>query len=201
MKLHWMPLDVADYRADTAHLGALEHGIYLLLIMHYWQTGSLPDDERQLARIACATPAEFRGVRATIEAFFLPGWKHKRIEQELDKARKISAKRSFAAEQKHALAHPPDDANAHASAGQVQTQLPSPLPSQSKIINLSCEANSEKRSPPRHGLTSPRIGRIYVQQGTSEWEAYADDYRQVRGVEPNVNSHGGRWFKTLGEAS
>lgn len=199
-KLHWMPLNVADYRADTAHLSGLEHGIYLLLIMHYWQTGGLPDDDKQLARIACVTLTEFRGARSTIAAFFLPGWKHKRIEQELEKARKISAKRSFAAEEKHALARPPNYANAHANAEQVHTHLPSHLPSQDKNIISLGEVKREARSPPRHCQTS-RNGRVYIERGSPEWEAYAEDYRKTRNAEPHVNSHGGRWFKTLGEAS
>jgi len=202
MKLTWMPLNIADYRADTAHLGALEHGIYLLLIMHYWQTGGLPDDEKQLARIACATLTEFRGARSIVERFFLPGWKHKRIEQELEKARTISGKRSNAAQEKHALAPPPDPANAHASAEQQHTHLPSQLPSQSedKILNFG-EAKREARAFPRNGAISKANGRIYVRRGSAEWEPYATDYRNTRGEEPNVNSDGGRWFKTMGEGN
>lgn len=207
MKLPWMPLDVPDYLADTRHLGALEHGIYMLLIMHYWQTGGLPDDEKQLARIACATPTEFRGARPIIEKFFLPGWKHKRIDFELDKARKISSKRSLAAGEKHALAPPPEPANAHASADasapNVQhtlTSNPSPSQKDRKIISIG-EAKRDA-PPPRHCATSTKAGgRVYVVKGTPEWEAYAADYRVARGEEPNVNSDGGRWFKTLGEAA
>ena len=217
MKLRWMPLDVADYRADTMHLGAFEHGVYLLLIMHYWQTGGLPDDEEQLARICCCTRAEFRRVRPVIEAFFRPGWKHKRVEKELARSRTISEKRSLAAEQRHALKKPRDDAesdanasaiapaNAHANAVHMHTPLqvplPSPSPSQTKNLNPLGEGKRDAYSPPRHGLTSQRTGRIYVVKGTPEWDAYADDYRQARGQEPNVNPHGGRWFKTLGESS
>lgn len=85
-----MPLYIADYRADTAHLSAAQHGAYLLLIMHYWTTGGLPDDDGALARIACMTAAEWRKHRPVIAALFSPGWKHKRIEFELSEAARIS---------------------------------------------------------------------------------------------------------------
>ena len=94
--LPWMPLNVADYLADTAHLGPAEHGAYLLLIMHYWQHGGLPDDDRRLARIARMTEEEWGGTRDTIAEFFRSGWKHKRIDQELADAYELTAKRSAA---------------------------------------------------------------------------------------------------------
>lgn len=82
----WMPIYIADYRADTAHLCAAEHGAYLLLIMHYWQTGGLPEDDRALARIASMTPQEWRRHRPVLQAFFHDGWRHKRIDDELRSA-------------------------------------------------------------------------------------------------------------------
>jgi uncharacterized protein YdaU (DUF1376 family) len=75
----WMPLYIGDYRAETAHLSAAQHGAYLLLIMHYWQQGTLPDDDEQLARIVCMSIVEWRKNRAVIRAFFGEGWRHKRI--------------------------------------------------------------------------------------------------------------------------
>lgn len=86
MSAPWMPLYVADYLADTAHLCASEHGAYLLLIMHYWRAGKLPADERQLQRIARMTTREWANSRDTLAALFSDGWTHKRIENELAKS-------------------------------------------------------------------------------------------------------------------
>ena len=64
----WMPLYIADYLRDTAHLGALESGAYIHLIMHYWATGSLPVGDKPLARIAKMTEKEWKSSRGTLEA-------------------------------------------------------------------------------------------------------------------------------------
>jgi len=47
-----MPWHIGDYLGDTMHLTTLEHGAYCLLIMHYWRTGPLPNDDRMLADLA-----------------------------------------------------------------------------------------------------------------------------------------------------
>jgi uncharacterized protein YdaU (DUF1376 family) len=90
MSAPWMPLYVGDYIADTRHLRTVEHGAYLLLIMHYWRKGSLPDNDELLARITGIKLAEWCTMRPIIEAFFQPGWKHKRIEFELTESARIS---------------------------------------------------------------------------------------------------------------
>lgn len=86
MSAPWMPLYVADYLADTAHLSAAEHGAYLLLIMHYWRAGKLPTDERQLQRIARMSAREWANSRDTLAAFFDDEWRHNRIENEIAKS-------------------------------------------------------------------------------------------------------------------
>lgn len=92
----WMPLNVGDYLADTGHLTTTQHGAYLLLLMHYWRKRELPDDDKQLAAIAKLPLRIWLDVKETIQAFFHDGWKHKRVEAELQKRMEVSNKRAAA---------------------------------------------------------------------------------------------------------
>ena len=102
MKRPWMPLYIADYLKDTTHLGALESGAYLHLIMDYWQNEKLPDDDTQLARIAKMTEKEWKKSRSTLQSFFYDGWKHKRIEEEIKRSTKVSEERRKAVAEREA---------------------------------------------------------------------------------------------------
>ena len=72
----------SNYFGDTRHLTRGQHGAYLLLIGHYWMTGSLPDDDNQLATITGSTPEEWRVDKPILQAFFFDGWRHKRGQAE-----------------------------------------------------------------------------------------------------------------------
>ena len=97
MAVPYMPLYVADYMADTAHLTTLEHGAYLMLIMAYWQRGeALPNDDKKLARIARLGPREWARIKPSIAEFFelsASGWFHSRLDRELASLRDKSLKR------------------------------------------------------------------------------------------------------------
>jgi uncharacterized protein YdaU (DUF1376 family) len=92
----WMPLYVGDYLRDTRDLNTLQHGAYLLLIMHYWQHDALPTDDARLAAITGLSVAQWRRVREPVEAKFAEGWKHKRIEAELAKLDRAVTQRRLA---------------------------------------------------------------------------------------------------------
>jgi uncharacterized protein YdaU (DUF1376 family) len=130
-----MPLYVADYLRDTRRLTAAEHGAYLLLIMEYWTSGELPDDDRQLARIACMSAPQWRRTRPNVQGFFHDGWKHKRIDAELARSAEISSKRSASAKLKYS--------NRSANAQQEDTraraapQSPSPKDPEAKLLALA----------------------------------------------------------------
>jgi uncharacterized protein YdaU (DUF1376 family) len=119
----WMPLHITDYLADTGHLNAAEHGAYLMLIMHYWQNGSLPADERLLARLARMSKAEWDDSRDVLAMLFGPNWTHKRIDAELTKADGIIEKRRNAALGRHAKSK--EDASAvHVQSTSTDTGVP-----------------------------------------------------------------------------
>jgi uncharacterized protein YdaU (DUF1376 family) len=92
----WMPFYWGDYFRDTRHLTKLQHASYMLLIGHYWTTGALPDDDKQLAIITLSTPEEWQADKPVLQAFFHDGWKHKRVEAEMRRYVEIVAKRRAA---------------------------------------------------------------------------------------------------------
>ncbi|HLX16597.1 MAG TPA: DUF1376 domain-containing protein [Bradyrhizobium sp.] len=96
MKRPWMPLYVGDYLGDTGHLTTAQHGAYLLLMMHYWRKGELPDDDRQLSKITKLPLKTWCEYRSTLQDFFHSGWRHKRIDAELERMLRVSEKRAIA---------------------------------------------------------------------------------------------------------
>lgn len=171
----WMPLYIADYRADTAHLSGTEHGAYLLLIMHYWSTGAIPDDDRQLARIACLTPAEWRRVRPVVQPFFHDSWRHKRIDAELAHASDVIGKRRAAVaarEIKRATGDQSRDGSNDASRDDIRARAsPSQPPSKTEA-----KASEERASAPRAKAT-----RVLV-----DWKPSDEDekYAVAHGLTP-----------------
>lgn len=126
MSRPWMPLYVADYLADTGHLSAAQHGAYMLLIMHYWAKGGLPDDDAKLCRIARMERDEWEDSRDTLAEFFKDGWRHERIEKELADAQSAYERRAAAGRKGGSSNAKPDDkqclSNAQAMLKQSQPQ-------------------------------------------------------------------------------
>ena len=112
----WMPLDVGHYIRDTMNFTTVEHGAYLLLIMHYWVNGSLSSDPKELRSITKMTARQWsRSGPVLLKKFDLTGSNlfHSRIEYELEKKNAISRKRSKAGSkgaaskwQKPSICHP-----------------------------------------------------------------------------------------------
>ncbi len=68
-----MPMHWDAYLGDTMHLSTIEHGAYLLLLGAMWRAGgSLPADDRVLARTTGLTLDRWRRMKPTIMAFMHP---------------------------------------------------------------------------------------------------------------------------------
>lgn len=98
-----MKLYVADYLGDTHHLGALEHGAYLLLLMAMWRAGgTLPAADANLSRLARCTAEEWAQIKDLVLPFFKHSrgrLTHKRLAAEMAKYENISGKRAEAGKQ------------------------------------------------------------------------------------------------------
>lgn len=128
MSRAWMPMYWADYVADTRHLSRDEHGGYMLLIAHYWHTGSLPDDDDRLARITlCQSQCEWQRLKLVLQPFFDDGWRHKRIDAELSKSAEAYKKRQLASEKGHAARY-----------GKAANAMP-------KAVPLACQSQSQSQ--------------------------------------------------------
>jgi uncharacterized protein YdaU (DUF1376 family) len=123
-----MPLYVGDYLGDTGHLTTAQHGAYLLLMMHYWRKGELPDDDRQLSKITKLPLKTWCDCRPILQDFFHSGWKHKRIDAELERMMRVSQKRAIAG-QKGGLG--------------------------SALARMKLENASRPRLPPQRAIASP----------------------------------------------
>jgi uncharacterized protein YdaU (DUF1376 family) len=163
----WMPLYIADYLGDTMHLNGAQHGAYLLLLMHHWRNGPLPDDEAQLASIARTDINVWRKAIAPIVMKFFDlgdeGFTQKRLIAERDFASDLTDKRAIAGkagatkrwgkDSKKVAGgnggpdgnrYDKDDgkpiANAMANSSQVDGPLPTPLPRKEERISLASQA-------------------------------------------------------------
>ena len=68
-----MLVDIQAWQAEVMALPApaIACGALLLLKMHLWHIGPIPDDDVALARITATSPAEWKKVRKAIESLFV----------------------------------------------------------------------------------------------------------------------------------
>lgn len=133
-----MPIHIGDYKRDTGHLRAAEHGAYLLLLFHHWATGSLPDDDRQLSAIACMSPSEWKRSKPILTKFFQPGWVHPRVLEDLKEANETYTKL----------------ASAGSKGGKARAER------KRRLSEATSEASSDEQSSFKQPITDNQIDRI-----------------------------------------
>lgn len=120
--MHWMPLYIGDYLADTSHLTIEQSGCYLHLLMSQWRVGYVPDDDTKLAALCRVSRTYFaRHIGPAVRPFFISDGERLiqvRLEKERKKSAKMSEKQAENARKMHAKKADINDltsAKAHAS--------------------------------------------------------------------------------------
>jgi uncharacterized protein YdaU (DUF1376 family) len=160
-----MPLYIGDYLADTGHLSAVEHGAYLLLLMHYWQRGEpLPNDDERLRRIAKVDHRVWSKVRRSVADFFdidEHTWTHRRVEQELEHARSKSLKAREAGIRS-------GESRANKRSTDVQRTFNGPRTKREHPQNQISEEEEEKRGSAREASPQKPERAREIPTGTSD---------------------------------
>jgi len=131
----WYPRYIGDYQRKTSHLSLTEHGVYAVLLDHYYSTGkALPANASRLQTICKAfAPADFEAMQNVLREFFVEtedGYRNERADEELAKRSIISEKRRGAAITRHANAAANADATGDANA-------PSNAPTATATLNAA----------------------------------------------------------------
>jgi uncharacterized protein YdaU (DUF1376 family) len=192
----WMPLYIGDYLADTMHLNTAQHGAYMLLLMHHWRVGPLPNDDCQLSAIArCEVGLWKRAFAPVIRNFFsVEGATlvQKRLMAEREFAEDLTETRSKAgkagAAKRWAKKGDPDSgddgnsngkpdsksiANAMAKPSQVDAPLPSPSPKERTYPADTAPAVAAAADPPDLKTQVWRDGKRIVSSLTGQPEREA----------------------------
>jgi uncharacterized protein YdaU (DUF1376 family) len=160
------PFHLGDFQRDTKHLNVTEKGAYFLLLADYWSRGSLPDDERDIQRIAeIHDNRTWARIKPRLQAFFYDGWKHKRIEMDLKAAAEMAAKAQKAARFRWHVsgaqttrAEKPNRNNKNAMQAHSGEQcFPSSFNKEAKpsLLDASASAGSLATAPLKGALRSP----------------------------------------------
>lgn len=188
---NFLPLFIAEYLADTAHLTRDQHGGYLLLLMAYWRRGGpLADDDGRLAQIAKASPAEWRRLRGVLAEFFLVRdgqWHSKRSDAELRRAAEKMAAKSRAGSRgaaKRWQTH--SQADDEAIANECPLSLPLESNSEPSLEFVGSPAGkpkqkravawSDEQSVPAEWITAARAARAKRGLPDCDYELEADKF-------------------------
>ena len=176
----WMPLFIGDYLADTQHLTAEQHGAYLLLLMHQWKTGPLPNNNELLARVGRLTPDAWSIAQAVLRPFFTLNDDGMLFQQRLkyEKERATANSTSARAKAKRAAeARWGNDASSMSQALLDSCPSPSPSPSPIKqptgagaprVLQLKVVEEKPKKQPSLSEAGAENILSLYIPERVSE---------------------------------
>lgn len=179
----WFPFFVNDYIADTMDLSAEEHGIYLLLLIHYWKKrGNLTKDINKLKSITKITDNELPLLQGILSEYFIDlknSYSSKRLDEEL---RKAESRRAAASENGKKGGRPKKE-------NLTETQeKPNPLTEEKPKGNSSQTSSSSPKETYEPKEKKHRHGEYkHVLMTDTQLKKLEDDYGPVRVKEMIIN--------------
>ena len=171
--LAWMKTYIGDEAAVTGHLTAEEFGAYERLRRHYWQHGSIPDDDGRLLRITSVEPDRWLSVAAAIVPLLsnhLPNLDQQRADAAVKRERKIAAGRKGA----EARWQTDSRTNANANGKPIATAMAEPMRNQCPPAPAPDEERSRRKvsayARVREGEQAmPITQRFETKEAAGEW--------------------------------
>lgn len=142
------------YLGDTTHLTTLEHGAYLLLLFTMWRAGgSLPNDDKKLARYAKLSAGQWERIKETVMEFFTVDnglVTQSRLTRELEFVRQRSERQSRNAKAKVLKDNDPRVATAQPRHSHSPAPTPTPtLTEDNSLRSLAAQAPSKRKKGTR----------------------------------------------------
>lgn len=178
-----MPLYIADYEADTAHLSPEEDGIYTRLLRLCWRTPgcSIPDDAAWIARMMRVTPEYHAEKVVPVLSEFFRRRKARlfspRQQEIFEKINSVSKARSLAGRNGGRPRKQLTDNDKHESKSKANGNHlePEPEPEQKRETNVSLPR--KRGNPKTHTSPDARISEqmraVAIGRGLSDAEAEA----------------------------
>lgn len=179
----YMKLYVGDYLGDTHHLGALEHGAYLLLLMAMWRAGgSLPANDGNLARLARCTPDQWAEIKDVVLPYFKRSrgrLTQSRLAREMSKYEDTSGKRS--------------EAGKRGASEKARKNKGEPQANASRAESNSRHNQNQNQSSSEEGKPSSALGASLDPDATA-WSSVKALLADRAGMSPDA---AGRFFGSL----
>ena len=171
-----MPLYTGDYLRDTRHLTPLRHGIYLLALMHCWDSkGPLPLDEQECAGICnCRSADEIDALRYIVNRYFVrmeDGHYNGRIQAEVVRSESLSTVRADAGRRganermrrfRESQASAKQVLNTSSASVEQVTLSPSPSPSLTPDQTKETKTTRAPRTSPSLAGVDPQIASDWI---------------------------------------
>ncbi len=102
-----IPFHIGDFLSGTIHMDAEQTGAYMMLLVAHYNAGAegLPNDDKQLARIAKVSPRVWKRIKPILEQKFIVNenfWAHEKCRKVLRKIQERSNAARGNALKKHA---------------------------------------------------------------------------------------------------